>query len=278
MVWGKNGLLNWGFNNNTLATFDFAGGTVVEIASGVSGLVCALVLGHRRKYLQEPMPPHNLTMAFTGAALLWIGWFGFNAGSALAAGTLATLAAVNTHLAACAATLTWPIAEWFIRGKPTVLGAISGAVAGLVAITPACGFVNPMGALAIGAVAGLLCFAACAWLKMRLRYDDSLDVFGVHGVAGLWGTLATGLFFQPDAHPGLKALNEPLYQAFLTGARSPVVGQLAGIGIAVVVAVVGTLVCLGIVRVLVGLRLTQDEESEGLDLSQHGEEGYHGLP
>ncbi len=277
MVWGKNGLLNWGFNQNTLATFDFAGGTVVEIASGVSGLVCALVLGHRRKYLQEPMPPHNLTMAFTGAALLWIGWFGFNAGSALAAGTLATLAAVNTHLAACAATITWPLAEWFLRGKPTVLGAISGAVAGLVAITPACGFVAPMGALAIGAVAGVVCFAACAWLKMRLRYDDSLDVFGVHGVAGLWGTLATGLFFQVDAHPGLKALNEPLYQSFVSGARSPVVGQLAGIGIAVALAVVGTLVCLGIVRLVVGLRLTQDEESEGLDLSQHGEEGYHGM-
>ena len=277
MVWGKGGLLNWAFGAHQLAVFDFAGGTVVEIASGVSGLVCALVLGHRRKYLQEPMPPHNLTMAFTGAALLWVGWFGFNAGSALSAGTLATLAAVNTHLAACAATLTWPLAEWILRGKPTVLGAISGAVAGLVAITPACGFVTPGGALLIGGVSGILCFMACAWLKMRLRYDDSLDVFGVHGVAGLWGTLATGLFFQVDAHPGLKAANPDLYAAISTGVHHPVVGQLAGIGIAVTVSVVGSLLCLGLVRLCTGLRLSSDEETEGLDLSQHGEEGYHGL-
>ena len=224
------------------------------------------------------MPPHNLTMAFTGAALLWIGWFGFNAGSALAAGALATLAAVNTHLAACAATVTWPLAEWIMRGKPTVLGAISGAVAGLVAITPACGFVSPSGALIIGACAGLVCFAACSWLKMRLRYDDSLDVFGVHGVAGLWGTLATGLFFQPDAHPGLQASNKALYDALVAGTRHAVTGQLIGILVAVVVAVVGTLICLGLTRLVVNLRLTADEESEGLDLTQHGEEGYHGLP
>ena len=275
MAWGKGGLLNWAFGAHHAAVFDFAGGTVVETASGVSGLVCALILGRRRKYLEMPMPPHNLALAFTGAALLWVGWFGFNAGSALSAGGLATLAAVNTQLAAAAATLAWPAAEWLVRGKPTVLGAISGAVAGLVGITPACGFVTPGGALLIGAVAGLLCFAACTWLKMRLRYDDSLDVFGVHGVAGMWGTIATGLFFAPDANPGLKALNPGLYADISSGALHPVWGQMLGVGIAIAIAGVGTAIIMFGLKWTIGVRVTAEDEQEGLDISQHGEEAYN---
>jgi Amt family ammonium transporter len=273
MVWGKGGFLNWALGG-VIPCFDFAGGTVVETASGVSGLMCALFLGQRKGYLREPMPPHNLPFAFVGACLLWVGWFGFNGGSALAAGGLATLACINTHLAACAATITWPLAEWLVRGKPTVLGAASGAVAGLVAITPACGWVNPMAALAIGGVAGVLCFAACGWLKMALRYDDSLDVFGVHGVAGIWGTIATGLFFAIDANPGLKAANPQLYAAIAEGRWHPVVGQLAGVGIAIAVAAIGSCLLLALLKYTIGLRLTPEQELEGLDLSQHGEEAY----
>jgi Amt family ammonium transporter len=275
MVWGKDGLLNWGFGATTTACFDFAGGTVVETASGVSGLMCALFLGHRRNYLREPMPPHNLAFAFTGACLLWVGWFGFNAGSALSASGLATLASINTQLAASAATITWPLAEWIVRGKPTVLGAISGAVAGLVAITPACGFVTPGSALFIGAVGGVLCFVACAWLKMKLRYDDALDVFGVHGVAGMWGTIATGLFFAAEAHPGLKVLNPGLYASIVSGTHHPVTGQLIGVGIAAAVAGVGSTLVLALVKATIGLRISADHEQEGLDLTQHGEEAYN---
>jgi Amt family ammonium transporter len=275
MVWGKGGLLNWGFGAHHAAVFDFAGGTVVETASGVSGLICALILGRRRKYLEMPMPPHNLALAFMGAALLWVGWFGFNAGSALSAGGLATLAAVNTQLAASAATIAWPTAEWLIRGKPTVLGAISGAVAGLVAITPACGFVSPLAALIIGTIAGLLCFVACTWLKMRLKYDDSLDVFGVHGVAGMWGTVATGLFFQVDAHPGLKTLNPELYAAISSGALHPVWGQLLGVGIAVGIAGFGTAAIMLLLKYTMGIRVSAEDEQEGLDITQHGEEAYN---
>lgn len=276
MVWGKGGALNWAFGAQHLAVFDFAGGTVVETASGISGLVCVLVLGKRRKYLEIPMPPHNLALAFTGAALLWVGWFGFNAGSALSAGPLATLAAINTQLAAAAATLAWPAAEWLTRGKPTVLGAISGAVAGLVAITPACGFVTPLSALLIGAVAGLLCYAACSWVKMRFRYDDSLDVFGVHGVAGMWGTIATGLCFARDANPGLKALNPTLYAAIGDGSIHPLLGQLTGVGIALALAGFGTALIMLVLRWTIGIRVTSDDEMRGLDLSQHGEEAYNG--
>ena len=275
MVWAQHGLLNWAFGAQRLAVFDFAGGTVVETASGVSGLVCAWVLGHRKKYLQMPMPPHNLALAFMGAALLWVGWFGFNAGSALSAGGLATLVCMNTQLAAAAATLSWPAIEWMVRGKPTVLGAISGAVAGLVAITPACGFVAPSGALAIGALAGVLCFFACSWLKMRLKYDDSLDVFGVHGVAGMWGTIATGLFFVADVHPGLRTANPQLYHAIVVDGLNPVWGQMAGVGIAVVLSGSATLVIMIGLKYTLGIRLSDEDEAEGLDLSQHGEEAYN---
>jgi Amt family ammonium transporter len=249
-----------------MGALDFAGGTVVHISSGVSALAAALLIGKRRGYPQEPMPPHNLTMTVTGASLLWFGWFGFNAGSAIAANKLATSAFVVTHLATAAAALAWMFAEWSSRGKPTVLGAASGAVAGLVAITPASGFVGPMPAIAIGAGAGVFCYSACI-LKTRLGYDDSLDVVGVHGIGGTWGALATGLFaskaVNPDGADGLFFGNP---------------GQLGIQAIAVlatwVLAFVGTIILLKIVDAIMGLRVSQDEEQVGIDLSQHDENAY----
>ena len=249
-----------------MGALDFAGGTVVHISSGVSALAAAILIGKRRGYPQEPMPPHNLTMTVTGAALLWFGWFGFNAGSAIAANKLATNAFVVTHLATAAATLAWMLAEWSSRGKPTVLGAASGAVAGLVAITPASGFVGPMPAIAIGAGAGVFCYAACI-LKTRLGYDDSLDVVGIHGVGGTWGALATGLFaskaVNPDGADGLFFGNP---------------GQLGIQAIAVlatwVFAFVGTIILLKIVDAIMGLRVSEEEEQVGIDLSQHDENAY----
>jgi Amt family ammonium transporter len=249
-----------------MGALDFAGGTVVHISSGVSALAAAIVIGKRRGYPQEPMPPHNLTMTVTGASLLWFGWFGFNAGSAIAANKLATNAFVVTHLATAAAALAWMFAEWNSRGKPTVLGAASGAVAGLVAITPASGFVGPMPAIAIGAGAGVFCYSACI-LKTRLGYDDSLDVVGVHGVGGTWGALATGLFaskaVNPDGADGLFFGNP---------------GQLGIQAIAVlatwVFAFVGTIILLKVVDAIMGLRVSQDEEQVGIDLSQHDENAY----
>ena len=249
-----------------MGALDFAGGTVVHISSGVSALAAALIVGKRRGYPQEPMPPHNLTMSVTGAALLWFGWFGFNAGSAIAANKLATNAFVVTHLATAAATLAWMFAEWSSKGKPTVLGAASGAVAGLVAITPASGFVGPMPAIAIGVGAGVFCYSACI-LKARLGYDDSLDVVGVHGIGGTWGALATGLFaskaINPDGADGLFFGNP---------------GQLGIQAIAVlatwVFAFAGTIILLKIVDAIMGLRVSQDDEQVGIDLSQHEENAY----
>src|SRR5690242_10489869 len=200
MVWGKGGLLNASLGG-PIPTLDFAGGTVVHITSGVSALVCALYLGKRLGYPQESVPPHSVVLSFVGACLLWVGWFGFNAGSALSAGSLATSAFVATHFAAAAATLGWTAAEWVRTGKPTVLGAISGAVAGLVGITPASGFVTPMSALAVGFITGLGCFLAVTELKKRLGYDDALDVFGVHGTGGTIGALLTGVFATSAVNP-----------------------------------------------------------------------------
>ena len=277
MVWGKGGLFNWGFGAKDWAAFDFAGGTVVHISSGIAALITAIILGKRKLSDTEPMRPHSLVLSFIGACLLWVGWFGFNAGSALSAGGLATLAFSNTHFAAAAAALTWPLAEWIIRGKPTVLGAISGAVAGLVAITPAAGFVSPSGALIIGAVAGFLCFASSSYLKSALKYDDALDAFGVHGIGGMWGAIATGIFFQPDANPGLVALNKDLYDAIKAGAHPVVLNQIKAVLFTVLFSGIATTVIVLIVKYTVGLRVTAEEESEGLDLTQHGEEGYHKL-
>ena len=275
MVWGKGGLLNAALGGR-FPTLDFAGGTVVHITSGVSALVCALYLGHRIGYPREPMPPHSVVLSFIGACLLWVGWFGFNAGSALAANGLASSAFVATHFAAAAAVVGWSVAEWFRNGKPSALGAISGAVAGLVAITPAAGFVGPMPALLIGLIAGVFCYFMVARVKARFGYDDSLDAFGVHGAGGTIGALLTGVFASSAVNPMFKdAQGNTLASGLLEGNAHQLLNQLVGVAIAWVLAIVGTLLILKIVDVTVGLRVTADHEIQGLDLSQHGEEGYY---
>jgi Amt family ammonium transporter len=260
MVWGLGGLVR------KMGALDFAGGTVVHISSGVSALAAALVIGRRQGYGREPMPPHNLPFTVLGAGLLWFGWFGFNAGSALGAGALATNAFVTTHVATATAALTWMLLEWLERGKPTVLGAASGAVAGLVAITPACGFVTTLGALAIGAVAGGVCQFACN-AKNRLGYDDSLDAFGIHGIGGTWGALATGLF-------ATVAVNTAGADGLFHGNAALVWAQVKAVAISWVYAFVVTFVILKLLDWLVGLRVAPEEEQEGLDLTQHSEKAY----
>src|SRR5206468_8780442 len=203
MGWGKGGLLNAALGGR-FPTLDFAGGTVVHVTSGVSALVCALYLGRRMGYPQKPMPPHSVVLSFIGACLLWVGWFGFNAGSALAAGSLATSAFVATHLGAAAAAVSWAGAEWIRNGKPSALGGIAGCVAGLVAVTPAAGFVGPMSALTIGLIAGIVCYLMVAVVKGRFGYDDSLDAFGVHGAGGTVGALLTGVFASQAINPIFK--------------------------------------------------------------------------
>jgi Amt family ammonium transporter len=275
MVWGKGGLLNAALGG-AFPTLDFAGGTVVHVTSGVSALVCALYLGKRLGYPKEPMPPHSVVLSFIGACLLWVGWFGFNAGSALAAGSLASSAFVATHFGAAAAALGWAAAEWLTRGKPSVLGAISGAVAGLVAITPASGFVAPMPALVIGLVAGVLCFFMVSKVKGLFGYDDSLDVFGVHGAGGTIGALLTGVFASQAVNAIYKdSHGNALPVGLIDGNAHQVLNQLVGIGIAWVLAIVGTLIILKVVDVVIGLRVPSEQEIQGLDLSQHGEEGYN---
>ncbi len=275
MVWGKGGLLNASLGGR-FPTLDFAGGTVVHITSGVSALVCALYLGKRVGYPKEAMPPHSVVLSFIGACLLWVGWFGFNAGSALAAGSLATSAFVATHFAAAAAAVGWAGAEWIRNGKPSVLGGISGSVAGLVAITPAAGFVKPMPALIIGLVAGVFCYWMVAKVKAKFGYDDSLDAFGVHGAGGTLGALLTGVFAVSAVNPIFKdAQGNTLASGVLEGNGHQMVNQLVGVAIAWGLAIVGTLVILKIVDVTIGLRVSEEEEVQGLDLSQHGEEGYY---
>jgi Amt family ammonium transporter len=250
---------------------DFAGGTVVHVTSGVSALVVALYLGKRLGYPQKPMPPHSVVLSFVGACLLWVGWFGFNAGSALSAGSLATSAFVNTHFAAAAAAIGWAAAEWIRNGKPSALGAISGAVAGLVAITPASGFVTPMGALWIGLIAGVGCYLMVVKVKNIFGYDDSLDAFGVHGAGGTLGAILTGLF----ANSGINAIfGNGKATGFFEGNHQQLVNQLIGVAIAWTISIVGTLIILFVVDKLIGLRVSEDDEREGLDISQHGEEGY----
>jgi Amt family ammonium transporter len=269
MVWGAGGFLN--AIGGHFPSLDFAGGTVVHVTSGVSALVTAIYLGKRLGYPHTAMPPHSMVLSFIGACLLWVGWFGFNAGSALNSGGLATSAFVNTHFAAAAAALGWTIAEWIHNGKPTALGAISGAVAGLVAITPASGFVEPFPALLIGLIAGAFCSLMVFEVKSRLGYDDSLDAFGVHGAGGTLGALLTGFF-------ATKAINAIFGKDIPTGAVDghwgQLINQIAGIAIAWILSAVGTLVLLFVVDKVIGLRLSPEDESTGLDLSQHGEEGY----
>ena len=275
MVWGKGGLLNAALGGR-FPTLDFAGGTVVHITSGVSALVCSLYLGKRVGYPKEPMPPHSVVLSFIGACLLWVGWFGFNAGSALSAGSLATSAFVATHFAAAAAAVGWAGAEWLRNGKPSTLGAISGAVAGLVAITPASGFVKPMPALAIGLIAGIFCYWMVAKVKAIFGYDDSLDAFGVHGAGGTLGALLTGIFASSAVNPMFKdARGKVMPSGWLEGNGHQIFNQLVGVAISWILAIVGTLVILKLVDMTIGLRVTEEEEIQGLDLSQHGEEGYY---
>ncbi|MBI5166935.1 MAG: ammonium transporter, partial [candidate division NC10 bacterium] len=259
-VWGVGGWLR------NLGALDFAGGTVVHISSGISALAAALVVGKRKGYGHEPMPPHNLPLTVLGASLLWVGWFGFNAGSALSSGALATSAFVVTNTATAVAALSWMITEWISRGKPTVLGAASGAVAGLVAITPASGFVGPGAAIVIGIGAGYLCYSACN-LKTKLGYDDSLDVVGVHGIGGTWGALATGLFASKAINP---AGNNGVFFGNPDQFRVQVIAVLATWAF----AFVGTLIILKVLDWAMGLRVAEEEEQAGLDLSQHNESGY----
>jgi Amt family ammonium transporter len=249
-----------------LGALDFAGGTVVHISSGVSALACALMLKKRLGYGKEAMAPHNLPMTVLGASLLWFGWFGFNAGSAIASGALATSAFVVTNTATATAALAWMAAEWMYRGKPTVLGAASGAVAGLVAITPASGFVGPLPSIAIGVGAGVLCYGAVLW-KSKLGYDDSLDVVGIHGIGGTWGALATGLFAS-------KAINAAGADGLFYGNPAQLGIQALAVLVSWVFAFVGTLVILKVVDWTIGLRVSEEEERIGLDLTQHEERAY----
>jgi ammonium transporter, Amt family len=254
-VWGGGFLGDWG-------VLDFAGGTVVHINAGVAGLVCALVLGKRKGFGVENMAPHNLVLSVIGASLLWVGWFGFNAGSASAANGSAGMAMAVTQFATAAAALAWMFAEWMTRGKPSVLGVISGAVAGLVAITPASGFVSPSGSLAIGIVAGLVCFWGATGLKHAMGYDDSLDAFGVHGIGGFVGAILTGVFAQ-EVIGGKKGL--------IDGNAGQVLTQLWGCLVCMAWCAVATFIILKVVDALIGLRVTSEEEVEGLDINLHGE-------
>jgi Amt family ammonium transporter len=271
MVWGKGGFLNASLGGK-FPTLDFAGGTVVHISSGVSALVCALYLGKRTGYPKQPMPPHSLVLSFIGACLLWVGWFGFNAGSALAANALATSAFVATHMATAAAAMSWSIAEWIKNGRPSALGAISGAVAGLVAITPAAGFVAPMPALAIGFIAGLVCYYMVTKIKSIFGYDDALDAFGVHGAGGTIGALLTGVFAQQVINP-IFGVGKPV--GGMDGHWGQLGNQLVGVLIAWGFALVGTIVLLKITDMITGVRVSETDEIEGLDITQHGEEAYN---
>ena len=268
-VWGG-GILTFGGEDSIFGALDFAGGTVVHISSGVSALICALVLGKRLGFGTEPMPPHNLTYTVIGAALLWVGWFGFNAGSAGAANGVAASAFVVTHFSAAAGAIAWAGMEWILRGKPSVLGACSGAVAGLVCITPASGYVQPMPALFLGLAAGVGCFLACTTLKRRFGYDDSLDAFGVHGIGGTIGAILTGVFATRAVMGGSDRIG--LFPDADSGRQ--LVAQLGAVAITWVFAAVMTFILLKILDATMGLRVTQQDEVQGLDLSQHGEEGY----
>lgn len=260
-VWGVGGWLR------EMGVLDFAGGTVVHIISGVSGLVIALMIGKRKGYGNEVMLPHHLPMTVLGAGLLWFGWFGFNAGSALGANEIASNAFVVTHVSAAAATVSWVLAEWLMHGKPTVLGAASGCIAGLVSITPAAGFVSPLSAVAIGLLGGVICYLSVSIVKAKLGYDDSLDAFGVHGVGGAWGALATGLFAS-------KAVNEAGADGLLFGNAAQFTNQLIGVAASILFAAVMTFVIIKIMGLVMDLRVSEAQEMQGLDLSEHGERGY----
>jgi Amt family ammonium transporter len=270
-VW-DGGPLSYGESSLAGGALDFAGGTVVHISSGVSALIAAILIGPRIGYLKEPIQPHNLTYTALGATMLWFGWFGFNAGSELLSDGLTSSAFAVTHFAAAAGAVAWALSEWINLGKPTVLGASSGAVSGLVCITPAAGFVQPMPALIMGIAAGVLCYFACSKLKMRLKYDDALDAFGVHGVAGALGAMLTGVFATRacwDVSDGV-----PIGLIESGGDPSLLVGQIVAVLVTMIFAGIGSLILLKAIDLLIGLRVTADSEQRGLDITDHGEEGY----
>jgi Amt family ammonium transporter len=274
MVWGKGGFFNWELGGK-IPVLDFAGGTVVHISSGVSALVCAIMLGKRAGYPQEPMIPHNVVLSLIGTGLLWVGWFGFNAGSALSSGALATSAFAATHFSAAAAALSWALMEWRHKGRPSVLGAASGMVAGLATITPASGFVTVPAAFGIGLVAGVVCYFAVTELKSRFAYDDSLDVFGVHGVGSMIGMLMLGCLASAAVNPAIATTFQVNGVAqSLAGSIRQLGNQAAGVLVTAVFAGGATFVLLKITDALVGLRVDIEDESTGLDLTQHGERAY----
>ncbi|MBI1205236.1 MAG: ammonium transporter [Rhodopseudomonas sp.] len=259
MVWGPGGYLSG------LGVLDYAGGTVVHINAGVAGLMCALVLGKRKGLGTENMAPHNLVLTMIGASLLWVGWFGFNAGSALTAGSNAGMAMAVTQIATATAALAWMFAEWALKGKPSVLGICSGAVAGLVAITPASGFVDPVGALVIGVAAGIGCYWGATGLKHMMGYDDSLDAFGVHGVGGIIGALLTGVFATKAIKGGTDAVG------LIDGNAAQVLTQFYGVAATVIYCAIATLIILFVIKMVIGLRVTEEAERDGLDIALHGE-------
>lgn len=271
MVWGGGYLAYGGEESLMGGALDFAGGTVVHISSGFSALVAAILVGPRMGFAREPLQPHNLTYTAIGAAMLWFGWFGFNAGSALAADGLAASAFCATHFSAAAGAVAWALSERVLNGKPTVLGASSGAVAGLVCITPAAGFVTPMAALILGASAGVVCYFSCSWLKRKCGYDDALDAFGVHGVGGVLGALLTGVF-ATRAINNIAAENGPV--GGVDGNWGLVTAQLAAVGVTIAISVIGSFLILKLVDMTIGLRVPGEDERRGLDITEHGEEGY----
>ena len=275
MVWGKGGFFNWSCGGR-IPVLDFAGGTVVHISSGVSALVFALMIGKRDGFPHEPMVPHNVVLSLIGTGLLWVGWFGFNAGSALNAGSLATSAFAATHFSAAAAALSWAFLEWKLKGKPSVLGAAAGMVAGLATITPASGFVTIPAAFCIGLVAGVVCYTAVTKIKSTFGYDDSLDVFGVHGIGSIIGMLMLGFLASADVNPAIKDTFKANGVAVsLAGGTHQFINQLIGVAFTAVLAAVGTFIIVKIVGAVIGLRVDREDESAGLDLSQHGERAYN---
>ena len=275
MVWGKGGFFNWALGGK-IPVLDFAGGTVVHISSGVSALVFAVMIGKRAGFPREQMAPHNVVLSLVGTGLLWVGWFGFNAGSALNAGALATSAFAATHFSAAAAALSWAAMEWKLKGKPSVLGAAAGMVAGLATITPASGFVSIPAAFCIGLMAGIVCYTAVTKIKSIFNYDDSLDVFGVHGVGSVIGMLMLGFLANAEVNPAIATTFKANGVAVsLAGSSHQFINQLIGVAFTVALAAVGTFLIVKAVDATIGLRVDQEDESIGLDLSQHGERAYN---
>jgi Amt family ammonium transporter len=274
-VWGINGVMNGVWNADAkIKAIDFAGGTVVHMSSGWSALILCLILGKRIGFGKQPMPPHSMVLCMVGTGMLWVGWYGFNAGSAVAADGVAANAFMTTTMATAVASFVWPMVEWILKGKPSVLGFCSGAVAGLVVITPACGFVTVSGAILIGICAGIVPFLACAYLKGKLGYDDALDTFGVHAVGGTMGAFLTGCLARNSANANLATnLKDYVKDSFM---QPLVFEQIKAIIITILLATIGTAVIAFIVKAVVGLRPSEEVETQGLDLSEHGEEGYHG--